>query len=165
MRKSIISFTIFLIVLFFQPALNARHPEFGKGEKVKKTRQAFFMAENNLYDARLILRIKDKIGITKEQEEKIENLMLDHEAFTIRNSAEIKIKELQFVSYLKSKEMDRKQVEQYIRVISKEKTDLIIHYMNYLLDLRAILTPSQIQKITEIREKMKTLMRRTGNKK
>jgi len=161
-QKRIIRMTIFiqmvLVTMFFTIPLNA-HSDTTKERSHRYGEIAFFLAESDLYDARLILKVKDKIGLTNEQEEKIEDIMLAHEAFVIRNSAEIKIKELRFASYLKSEpgEMDRRQVEKYIREISKEKTDLIVHCMNYLLDLKEILTPSQLQKVAEIRKKMKTL--------
>jgi Spy/CpxP family protein refolding chaperone len=140
-------------------SVNAHPGEHSRKKDIKRLKTLFFMAENDLYDGRLILKVKDKVGLTKEQEEKIQDLMLDHEAFTLRSGAEIKILELRFASYLKSgsDEMDRKQVAAHIREISNKKTDLIVHYMNHLLDLKEILTPDQVQKMAEIREKMKTL--------
>lgn len=154
----------FLIVLLFLVGLsvNAYPGEHSEKKDMWRYKALFFMAENDLYDGRMILRVKDKIGLTKEQEEKIQDLMLEHEALTIRSGAEIKILELQFASYLKSEngEMNRKQVETYIREISRKKTDLIVHYMNHLLDLKEILTLEQVQKMAEIREKMKTFKRK-----
>jgi len=127
-RRLRIRMTIFiqmvLMTVFFTNPLSA-YMDITKERPHRYAEIAVFLAESDLYDARLILKVKDKIGLTNEQEEKIENIMLVHEAFLIRNSAEIKIKELRFASYLKSQpgEMDRRQVEKYIREISKEKTD------------------------------------------
>lgn len=150
--------TLFLIILFFQPALTVFPVDKNKKEREDTLRQVkhlLFLSKNNLYDGRLLLQLKDKIGLTEEQEKKIEDLMLEHEAFSIRNSAEIKIKELQFASYLKSKEkkIDRKQMERRIREISSEKTTMIIHYMNYLLDLRELLTPQQMEILRQLRNR------------
>jgi Spy/CpxP family protein refolding chaperone len=159
---------LFLIILLFQPALTLSPGDKNKKEKEDTLRQIkylLFLSKNNLYDGRLLLQLKDEIGLTREQEKKIEDLMLEHEAFSIRNSAEIKIKELQFASYLKSekKKIDRKQMERLIREISNEKTTKIIHYINYLLDLRELLTPQQMEilrhqrnhKLQDIKEKHK----------
>ena len=168
-RRLRIRMTIFiqmvLMTVFFTNPLSA-YMDITKERPHRYAEIAVFLAESDLYDARLILKVKDKIGLTNEQEEKIENIMLVHEAFLIRNSAEIKIKELRFASYLKSQpgEMDRRQVEKYIREISKEKTDLIVHCMNYLLDLKEILTPTQLQKMAEIRKKMKPLWEKNREK-
>lgn len=149
----------FLIVLLFLAGLsvNAHLGEYSEKKDIKHFKTLFFMMENDLYDGRLILKMKENIRLTKEQEEKIQDLMLEHEALTIRSGAEIKILELRFASYLKSEnnEMNRKQVETHIREISSKKTDLIVQYMNHLLDLKQILTPEQVQKMTEISEKMK----------
>ena len=134
----------FLIVLLFLVGLsvNAHPGDHSEKKDIKRLKSLFFMAENDLYDGRLLLKVKDKIELTKEQEEKI--------------------LELRFASYLKSEngEMNRKQVAAYIREISNKKTDLIVQYMNHLLDLKEILTPEQVQKMAEIREKMKTLKRK-----
>ncbi|NIM18006.1 MAG: hypothetical protein GTO45_38925 [Candidatus Aminicenantes bacterium] len=150
--------TLFLIILFFQPALTVSPGDKNKKEKEDTLRQVkhlLFLTKNNLYDGRLLLQLKDKIGLTEEQEKKIEDLMLEHEAFSIRTSAEIKIKELQFASYLKSKakKIDRKQMERHIREISSEKTNMIVRYMNYLLDLRELLTRQQMETLRHLRNR------------
>jgi Spy/CpxP family protein refolding chaperone len=90
--------------------------------------------------------------LTGKQEERIENLMLRHEAFSIRNSGEIKIKELQFAAYLKTGKTDRKEMGMYIREISRVKTNLIVHYMNYLLDVRDVLTPQQLETLKQMKK-------------
>lgn len=117
------------------------------------------LVDCGLYDGRIILSVKNEIGLTSDQEEKIENLMLDYEAFSIRNSGEIKIKELRFASYLKSGEMDREEVAKHIREISKEKTDMIVRHLNHVLDLKEILTPVQRRKMAELRDKWRASRR------
>jgi Spy/CpxP family protein refolding chaperone len=111
------------------------------------------LAESNLFEARFILEVKDQLNLSKKQEEKIENLMLEHETSVIQLSAEIKVKELQFATYLKSGKMERKQVEKFIREISKEKADVIIHHLNHLLDIRAVLSADQLKKLVELGKK------------
>jgi Spy/CpxP family protein refolding chaperone len=136
-----------------------------KDEVFKRKRHLFFLTDNNLIDGRMLLKIKDKIGLTGKQEERIENLMLEHEAFSIRNSGEIKIKELQFAAYLKTGKTDRKEMEMVIREISKIKTNLIVHYMNYLLDVRDVLTPRQLETLKQMKEKKKAEIRKREKQK
>ncbi|MDQ1353218.1 MAG: hypothetical protein QG657_3524 [Acidobacteriota bacterium] len=127
-----------------------------------------FMVEGyNLYDARFILDAQEDLGLTKEQTEKIENLMLENEATIIRDSAEIKIQELRFASFLKSQsdEIDRKQVEKYIREISQQKIIMVVHQINYLLDVKQVLTPAQLRKLAEIWAKNAPHKNRPGGKK
>lgn len=136
-----------LVLLNAQPGDRPLQDEFSK-----RKRHLFFLTDNNLFDGRMLLKMKDKIGLTRKQEERIENLMLEHEAFSIRNSGEIKIKELQFAAFLKRGKTDRKEMEMYIREISRIKTNLIVKYMNYLLDLRDLLTPQQLETLKQMKE-------------
>lgn len=147
---------LFLAALNIYPITAAAAPWEQGEEPLLPPPTAFLLAENNLYDARLILAAKEKIALTKEQTEKIENLMLENEAAIIRDSAEIKIRELRFASFLKSQsnDIDRNQVEKYIREISRKKTTMIVHHINYLLDVKQILTPTQLQKLAETRRKI-----------
>jgi Spy/CpxP family protein refolding chaperone len=146
--------------------LNARQEDKPQeDEAFNRRRHLFFLTDNNLFDGRMLLKIKDKIGLTGKQEEKIENLMLEHEGFSIRNSGEIKIKELQFAAYLEGRKTDRKEMEMYIREISKIKTNLIVHYMNYLLDVRDVLTPQQLETLKQMKEQDNDAIRRRERQK
>lgn len=115
---------------------------------------SYFWAQKDLFDARLILDAKDKIGLTKEQRQKIENKMLAYEEASIKNWAEIKVLELRFASYVKSEKVDRKEIEKVVREISARKTDCIVKYMNYLLDLKGILTAEQLKKMRALHKKV-----------
>ncbi len=136
------------------PFLSAQEGEEpGRSEVFNHIKHLAFLEGANLCDGRHLLELKDKIGLTREQEEKIENLVMLHEAFSIRNSAEIKVKELRFAAYLKSGKMNRNEIGSHIREISKEKTDLIIHGVNYLLDVRSLLTPHQLETLAQMKKK------------
>lgn len=149
-------FMIIILTLLFARQASAVYScgEMDKDDDGHRHHVLSFLVESNLFDARFVLEVKDQINLSKQQQEKIENLMLAHESSVIRNSAEIKVKELQFVTYLRSGEMKRAQVETFIREISAGKSDMIIEYVNHLLDIRSILNPSQRQKLKEIRKKM-----------
>jgi Spy/CpxP family protein refolding chaperone len=111
-----------------------------------------YMAENNLFEARFILRLKSEIGLTGEQEQKIENMMLVHEESVIRRGSDIKVLELKFASLLKNNRIDRREMEKMAREMGKLKTDLQVDHLNYLLDVRDTLTPEQIQKIEKLKK-------------
>jgi len=117
-------------------------------------RFGLYMAENNLFEARLILRLKTEIGLNGTQEQKIENMMLAHEESTIRRASDIKVLELKFASLLKNNRIDRREMEKMAREIGKLKTDLQVDHINYLLDIRDVLTPEQIQKIEKMKKEM-----------
>ena len=153
-RIGLIIIGILLLIIPIYLSLSGHPFEMGEREMNRRHMEIISnLVDCGLYDGRIILSVKDKIGLTAAQEEKIENLMLDYEAFSIRNSGEIKIKELRFASYLRSGEMDRKEVAKHIREISKEKTDMIVRHLNHVLDLKEILTPDQRRKMAELRDK------------
>ena len=130
-----------------------------KAELHEGTGYFLFLADSNLVDGRRLLELRDKIGLTRKQEEKIENLVLEQETFYIRSSAEIKIKEVRFAIFLRSGQRDRKEIETYIREISAGKTDLIVNHANYLLDLRDLLTPRQLEALRQIKTERKPVRR------
>jgi Spy/CpxP family protein refolding chaperone len=121
------------------------------------------MAENNLFEARFILRLKGELGLTPAQEQRIGDLMLAHEEAAIRRSSDIKVLELKFASLLKGNRIDRREMEKMARDIGARKTDLQVDHLNYLLDLRDTLTAEQLQKIEklkkEIAERVRSKMR------
>ena len=112
-----------------------------------------FMAENNLFEARMILRLKSEIGLTPEQEKKIENMMLAHEETAIKRQADIKVMELRFAAALKKEKVNRREMEKMAREIGNYKTDMQIDHLNYLLDIRDTLNPEQIQKLESLKRK------------
>ena len=155
----VVTVTISLMVLF--PALS-RGIDFGEQEKNREQhfKEVFYFAEVNLYDAPIILMEKEKINLTGEQERKVEKLMLDYQERSIREGAEIKIEELRLVSYLNSDKPNRKEMVRRIRKISEKKTDMLVGHMNYLLDLKEVLTLKQLQLLVELKEQKKTELRK-----
>ena len=122
-------------------------------------RFGLYMAENNLFEARLVLRLKNEIGLSAPQEQKIENLMLAYEESAIRRGSDVKVLELKFASLLKGNRIDRREMEKQAREIGKLKTDLQVGHLNYLLDVRDILTAEQVQKLDKMKEKFRGTMR------
>jgi hypothetical protein len=107
----------------------------------------------NLFSGRTILRTKNEIELSQQQQEKIEDLMLSFEEYSISQGAAIKIKELRLARYLKSASLNRRQLEGYVREISTMKIDFSVVYLNYLLDLRAILSQDQLHQLVVLRRK------------
>jgi Spy/CpxP family protein refolding chaperone len=121
----------------------------GKPGMMKHGRFGIHMAENNLFHARMLLRMKDRIGLTDDQVKKIEKMHDRYMEANIKIKADLQIKELKFKSYLKEDNINRKKMEKMIRDIAQVKTDMQVDHMNYLLDLKTLLTNEQLQKIEE----------------
>jgi hypothetical protein len=159
-KKAIYTILVILITQGFHNITASPEPS----DLVKHFLTWNFMAERNLFDGRLILRLKDEIHLSKEQESKIENLMLSFEEYTITRGAEIKVKEIHLASYIKSDKIDRKKIAMILREISQMKIDFSISYLNYLLDIREIISPQQLKKIIAIKAKIRHMMRRNNFK-
>jgi Spy/CpxP family protein refolding chaperone len=157
MNKKIVMLPVLMIVLSL--AVQAQADKKMWPSMLGNLRFGLYMAENNLFEARFILRLKSEIGLTPAQEQKIEDMMLANEETTIRRSSDIKVLELKFAALLKGNRIDRRVMEDMARAMGKLKTDLQVNHLNYLLDLRDTLTPEQIQKIEKLKKDIPERMR------
>ncbi|MCX6555793.1 MAG: Spy/CpxP family protein refolding chaperone [Candidatus Aminicenantes bacterium] len=153
--------TIFLLMLMIMLSVSIQAQAHKKiwPSILPNLRFGLYMAENNLFEARFILRLKNEIGLTPAQEQKIENMMLANEEAAIRRGSDIKVLELKFAALLKNNRIDRRAMEDMARAMGKLKTDLQVDHLNYLLDLRDTLTPEQIQKIEKLKKDIPERMR------
>jgi len=110
------------------------------------------MAEKNLLPARMLLKFKDEIGLTDEQVAKIGKMQDAYQEAAIKKQADVKVQELKLNSYLKEDKVDRGKMEKMIRAIAQMRTDSQIDHINYLLDLKDVLTPEQVKKIDELKK-------------
>jgi Spy/CpxP family protein refolding chaperone len=131
----------------------------GRGrDMMKHTRYGIHMAENNLFPGYILLKYKDEIGLTEDQVSKIDKIRDLFQETKIKKHADIKIKELKLRSYLEEKQLDRKQMEKKIWEIAKMKTEMQIDQMNYLLDLKDLLSPKQLEKIESLKKERRERM-------
>ena len=164
-KRSFFFLTLLLMVSLTVQAQENRKPW---PTMIHNLRFGLYMAESNLFEARIILFLKSEISLSGEQEKHIEDMMLAHEESTIRRASDIKVLELKFASLLKNNRIDRKEMEKMARGMGQLKTDLQIDHINYLLDVRDVLTPGQIQKIEKLKKEMSehrrgTIRERRGN--
>ncbi len=152
MNKKTVFFLIPVVILSL--SLQAQADKRSWPNMISNLRFGLYMAENNLFEARFILRMKSEIGLTTDQEQKIENMMLVHEESAIRRASAIKVLELRLASLLKSNRIDRREMEKMVREMSKLKTDLQVDHLNYLLDVRDTLTPEQIQTMEKMKKEI-----------
>lgn len=124
-------------------------------DMMKHMRYGIRMAEQNLFSGRMLLKMKDDIGLTPEQIGKIEKMQNAHQEDMIKVNADIKVLELKLQSLLKGDKINRTSMEKMIRDIAKMRTDLQVEHINYLLDLRDMLTPEQLTKIDELKKEMR----------
>ena len=123
-------------------------------EIMKKFITCNFYEQQNLFDGRFVLNFKESIQLSTIQGKQIEKQMILFEESSISRCAEIKIWELHLASYIRSEKIDRNEVEKLIREINKNRTTLSIAYLNYLLDIKSILTAAQIDRLKQIKNQL-----------
>jgi Spy/CpxP family protein refolding chaperone len=146
-----VTILIALVLIFVSMNLVAQH-DATDWDRVKHARFGIRMAEKNLFSGSMLLKFKDEIGLTAEQVSKIEEMSGLFQEAVIKKQADIKVKGLKVRSYLKEEQVDRKKMEEMIREVAKMRTDLQVDHMNYLLDLKDLLTPEQIAKIESLKK-------------
>lgn len=145
--------TILIAAVLILISMNLMAERGSRGrDMVKHARFGIHMAEKNLFSGSMLLKFKDEIGLTEEQVSKIEKMSDLFQEAVIKKQADIKVKGLKVRSYLKEEQVDRKKMEMMIREIAEMRTDLQVDHMNYLLDLKDLLTPEQIGKIESLKK-------------
>ncbi len=157
-HKRILIVTLALLV-FAAPALYAR-PGNARAPRLLMQHLKFGLqlAENNLFEARMILRLKAEIGLSAAQEKRIEDMMLAHEEQGIRRGADIKVLEVKFAALLREEKINRKEMEKLARQLGQLRTDLQVDHLNYLLDVRDVLSQEQVAKLDQLKRKMRSRM-------
>lgn len=128
-------------------------------EREGRMRFGLHLVENNLFEARFLLRFRQDIGLSEEQVEKIEHMMLAWEENAMQRNGEIKTMELKFTALLRDAKVDRKQMEKIFRELARLRNDLQLDHINYLLDLRALLSPEQIRRIEQKKQEIRRMAR------
>lgn len=130
----------------------AMEPGPGDHRMMRHAGYRIMMAEKNLLPAHMLLKFKDEIGLTDSQIDKIDKMQDAYQEAAIKKQADVKVQELKLNSYLKEDKIDRGKMEKMIRAIAQMRTDSQIDHINYLLDLKDILTPEQVKKIDEFKK-------------
>ncbi len=156
-RKTLVVLIALFMLVSSVSFLDARQG-FDRGDMMKRGRFGMGMAERNMYPAHILLKMKDKIELSEKQVAKIEALKRSLDENGIRAEADIKLMELKLKNYLKSDSIKRSELEKLIRNVSGLKTDMHVAHINYLLDLKELLSAEQIAKIEEAKKNMRKHM-------
>lgn len=140
----LLNFSISNIALYASPQEHSTYED--ENDSALPPDRPLHLPATSLYDGRIIAQYKVKIGLSPQQEDKITTLTIQNESAYIRTSSEIKVKEFQLATFLRNpnRKTNRQQMASLIREISRLKTDLILTHINYLLDVRDLLSPKQL---------------------
>ena len=97
-------------------------------------------------------KLREQLGITSQQAGKIRQETLNFEKTEIRSRADLQVKRLELHSLLAAETPDRAAIETSLRETNAAQFALEKASIDHRLDMRAMLTPEQRQKLQQLRE-------------
>jgi hypothetical protein len=98
----------------------------------------------------LLLRNREKVGLSDDQVKKLEGLRSDFEKQTIRNEADIRVAEIDLNNLLQAPTADMGKIEAKIREIERLRADLRIARIRAIDKGKALLSADQRKKLEEL---------------
>lgn len=157
MKKNLLIVLIFLVIstvllLNAQPGFRdmaSGHGQHGMG----------LFAGQNFIPVRLLLQAKDKLGLNADQEKKLTAMNDAHEQWLIKFRADMEIKALKLRTALAVEQLNMKDAEGLIRAQAGMHADMQIARLHFQQDIKALLTPEQLVKITELKKEFRGRVR------
>ena len=88
-------------------------------------------------------RVRSALGLSDQQADSLRKIVVDTETFTIKTGADIAVDSIDLRELLRADKPDRAAVMSKGQEISKSTSQLINHYLDAVLAMKAILTPEQ----------------------
>jgi hypothetical protein len=98
----------------------------------------------------LLLRNREKVGLSDDQVKRLEQVRSDFEKETIRNEADIRVAEIDLNNLLQAPTADMDKIEAKIREIERLRADLRIARIRAIDKGRALLSADQRKKLQEL---------------
>lgn len=95
---------------------------------------------------------RQRLGITDAQAAKVRQQTSDFQVSQIRSRADVQVNELQLRNLLSAQNPDRATIDQKLNQVSAAELALRKQQVDYMLAMRAILTPEQRQKLRQMRQ-------------
>jgi len=112
--------------------------------------------EDQLWPGDMILSMAEELELSKAQVSKIEGILLECEKARIQREAERKLAEVELRAMLRSEKIDREKLRKQVEKIGRLDAQLKLIDLEGMLDVKAVLTPEQIEKVKAIKkERMK----------
>lgn len=95
--------------------------------------------------------VVEKLGLSKEQKQRLEKLQMEMEKENIKVQAELRIKRLELKSLLDEENPNRKEIDKKVQEIGGLHTQLLKNKVYSILELKKVLTPEQEEKLKTMR--------------
>jgi Spy/CpxP family protein refolding chaperone len=98
----------------------------------------------------LMLRNREKLGLSDDQVRRMEQLRTDFEKESIRKEADLRVAEMDLEALLDAPAVEMGKVEAKVKEIEKTRADLRIARIRAIEKAKELLTPDQRKKLQEI---------------
>ena len=98
----------------------------------------------------LMLRNREKLGLSDDQVRRMEQLRTDFEKESIRKEADLRVAEMDLDALLEAPNVEVGKAEAKVREIEKTRADLRIARIRAIEKAKELLTPDQRKKLREI---------------
>ena len=149
LKRIHLTITAIIIGITFSPALfSYASPQ----DFMRYNRYHLRLAESNLIPAEVVLKLKDKLNVSAEQENKLNEIIRSFKEEIKPEKLELKKLELSFAKYLKGERIDHKEMEDKLRAIARLEIELQIKSMAYLLAVKSTLNVKQLKIIEALKK-------------
>ena len=105
----------------------------------------------------IMLNYSQEIGLSLEQEKKLRDLRIEFSKESIRRTAEIHVAEIELEALLDQEKWDLSKIEPKLKQIATLQGDLRLARIKTLEAGRAVLTPQQLERLKQVRHRMRGL--------
>jgi Spy/CpxP family protein refolding chaperone len=100
----------------------------------------------------MMLRNREKLGLSDDQVRRMEQLRTDFEKESVRKEADVRVAEMDLETVLDAPSVDMGKAEAKVRDIEKSRADLRIARIRAIEKAKDLLTPEQRKKLQELME-------------
>lgn len=93
-----------------------------------------------------------KLGLTDEQQDKVQSIRMNAEKEKIKIEAELRIKQIDMQEQMEKKSVNEKEISKLIDAISDLQKKMLENRIKTMLALKKILTPEQQEKLKKFME-------------
>ncbi len=147
-----------MVVLSAAVLLSAKPGMRGMGAERGRRMQGL-LASENFIPVRMLLKAKDRIGLSADQEKQLLASSEAHEQWRIKFRADMEIQALKLRTSLQAAKVNMKEAEGLIRAQADMHADMQIARLRFQQDVKALLTSEQLAKVHELKKEFGTRVR------
>jgi Spy/CpxP family protein refolding chaperone len=153
MKKSLL---IVLVILIFSAVMLINAQPGFRGMASGRDKHGWDLSsKQNFFPPQLVLKAKDKIGLSADQEKKISAMIEAYDQWAIKFEADMKIKNLKLRTTLAAEQLNIKDAEGLIHEQADMHAEMQIARLRVQEDVKGLLTPEQLIKITELKKEFR----------